>query len=277
MNPARAMLAAILISASAMAIAHTTLRAPPDLLQRVGFDQQLGAQVPLDAVFRDAGGANVRLRDLLRDRPVLLVPGYFGCANLCGIVRAGVAQAVAKSGFTPGDQFNVVLVSINPHETYADAHTAQNNDALAHPGAHVPRWHYLTGTQAASEALMRVIGFRYVYDSRNRQYDHAAGVVLLTPQGRVTQYLFGVQFAPVTLRLALVDASHGKIGSLVDRLVLLCCDYDPSTGRYSLLIHRVMQGLGVATALTLCGLILILRRSELRRAALQTHDGGAPS
>jgi len=235
-------------------------------LDAVGFDQHLGAQAPLDGAFRDADGASVRLRDLLDGKPALLVPGYFGCVNLCGIVRAGVAHAVAQSGFAPGDQFNVLLVSIDPRETPADARTAQRNDALAHPNADVAHWHYLTGGATASETLMRSIGFRYRYDPRNGQYAHAAGIVVLGPQGKLAQYLFGVQFPARTLRLALVGASQGRIGNVVDRLLLLCCDYDPSTGRYSLMIHRVMQGLGLATALVLAGLILILRRSELRRA-----------
>jgi protein SCO1/2 len=245
------------------------LRAPPDLLQRVGFDQNLGRQVPLDARFREANGASVSLRTLLHDRPTLLVPGYFDCKNICGVVRSGVANAVRRSGLKPGDQFNVVLVSIDPKERPADARTAKASDALAHPGAGVAHWHYLTGTEPAIAPLMRAIGFRYFLDRRDNQYAHATGIVVLTPQGRVTQYLFGVQFAPETLRLALVDASRGRIGNLVDRLLLLCCAYDTSTGRYTLLIHRVMQGLGITSALALCGWVLVLRRGETRRAREQ--------
>lgn len=247
------------------------LRAPPDLLQRVGFDQNLGAQVPLDARFREADGAGVSLRGLLQGKPTLLVPGYFDCKNICGVVRSGVANAVRRSGLTPGRQFNVVLVSIDPKETPADARTAQSNDALAHPGAGVAHWHYLTGAQTDIAPLMHAIGYRYFYDQRDGQYAHATGVVVLAPQGRATQYLFGVQFAPETLRLSLVAASRGKIGNIVDRLVLLCCAYDVSTGRYTLLIHRVMQGLGITSALTLCGWLLALRRGELKRA----RDQGA--
>lgn len=257
--------ALVLFANASFAQTQTHLRAPPDLLQRVGFDQNLGGQVPLDARFRDANGAGVSLRQLVQDRPTLLVPGYFDCKNICGVVRSGVANAVRRSGLQPGDQFNVVLVSIDPKETPADARTAQSNDALAHPGAGVAQWHYLTGAQIDIAPLMRAIGYRYFQDRRDGQYAHATGVVVLTPQGRVTQYLLGVQFAPETLRLALVDASRGKIGNIVDRLVLLCCAYDVSTGRYTLLIHRVMQGLGITSALALCGWLLVLRRGELKR------------
>jgi protein SCO1/2 len=242
--------------------AQTTLRAPPDLLTRVGFDQKLGGQVPLQLTFRAADGSRVRLDDLLDGRPTLLVPGYFGCANLCGAVRAGVAHAIARSGFTPGKQFNVVLVSIDPQETPVNAQVVQHNDAKAYPGADAQRWHYLTGAPAAIAAITGAIGFRYFFDARNGQFDHAAGIVLLTPQGRVAQYLFGVGFAPRTLRLALVAAAHKKIGNVVDRLLLMCCDYDASTGRYSVPIHRVMQGLGIGFALMLCGWLVFLWRRD---------------
>jgi len=247
----------------------THVRAPPDLHQRVGFDQELGAQVPLDAVFHDASGRAVRLRDLLQGKPVLLVPGYFTCRTLCSVVRTGVAKGVRGTGFTPGKQFDVVLVSIDPHETPADARHAQRMDAANHPGVEVAQWHYLTGAQTSIAPLMHAVGFRYMFDARGDQFDHATGIVVLTPEGKVSQYLFGVKFPAETLRLALVDASHGNVGTLIDRLVLLCCQYDTSTGRYTLTIHRIMQGLGVSFAVLLAGFILFLRRAETHRKEAQ--------
>lgn len=249
----------------------THLRAPPDLLQKVGFTQKLGAQVPLDTVFRNTQGQRVRLGDVVGDRPTLLVPGYFSCVNLCGVVRSAVASAVAASGLAPGRQFNVILVSIDPDDGHRSAATTQQNDAAGHADAYVPRWHYLTGSGDASAVLMRAVGFRYLFDQRNGQYDHDAGIVLLTPQGRVSQYLFGVRFDPETLRLALVHASDGRIGNVVDHFLLLCCDYDPSTGRYSLVIHRVMQLLGLLTVVSLLLLIMWLRHREKRR----DREGGS--
>jgi protein SCO1 len=246
--------------------APTGLRAPADLRSRVGFDQMLGRQAPLDGHFIDSDGTRFDPATLGKGRPTLLVPGYYACENLCGAVRAGVAQAIERSGLTPGEQFNVVLVSIDPRESARDARVAQRRDASSHPRAYVTRWHYLTASAAAREGLMRAIGFRSWLDERNGEYAHPAGIVLLSPAGLVTQYFFGVQFVPETLRLALVSASQGRIGSLVDQLVLLCCDYDPSTGRYSLLIGRVMQALGVLTVLTLGTLMVLLRRHEGRRA-----------
>jgi protein SCO1/2 len=264
------------IVGTCLASTQTHVRAPPGLLQRVGFDQDLGAQVPMDGKFRDARGKPVTLRGLADGKPILLVPGYFHCANLCGIVRAGVANAVKASGFTPGKQFNVVLVSIDSRDTPGSALATKRNDAFAHPGAHVSQWHYLTGPKATSAALMRSIGFRYFYDSRNGQFDHAAGVVLLTPQGKVSQYLFGVKFPARTLRLGLVHASDNRIGNIVDQFLLLCCRYDASTGRYTLVIHRVMQGLGIATALLLAGFLLALRRMERRRGRWNVPNNGGP-
>jgi len=259
-------------SGAAPAYTRVALSPPPLLLARVAFEQKLGAQLPLDLVFRDAGGATLRLREALAAKPALLVPGYYGCTNLCDVVRAGVAQAVSASGLEPGEQFNVVLISIDPRESPSDAAVAQRDDAREHPEAQVSRWRYLVGASTAGAQLMRAIGFRYLYDPRNGAYAHPAGVVVVSPSGVVTQYLLGVQYAPLTLRLALVSASQGRIGSLVDRLVLLCCDYDSATGRYSVLISRVLQGMGLLTLLTLGGLILALRRAESRARDGRMHS-----
>jgi protein SCO1 len=237
---------------------------PPDLLQRVGLDQQLSAQLPLDERFRNAKGETTSLREALGGIPAVLVLGYYRCTNLCEAVRAGVAQAVAGSGLRLAEQFNVVLLSIDPREVPQDAAAAKRADELAHPRAHVGEWRYLVGAPAASAAVARAIGFRAFFDARSGQYAHAAGIVVVSAAGQVTQYLLGVQFSPLTLRLALISASHGRIGSLVERLVLLCCAYDSSNGRYSLLIARVLQGLGILTLLTLVGLVTVLRRRELR-------------
>lgn len=241
-----------------------TLPPPADLPQRVTFEQHIGGNVPLELTFRDARGRSVTLESLLQGRPTLLVPGYYRCANLCAFVRAGVANALRESRLRPGREFNVVLLSIDPGEQPDDATATQREDVRSHPGAGVADWQYLTGDSEAIARLTRAIGFSYLFDPRNNQYDHGAGLVILTPAGTISQYLFGVQFSAETLRLALVDASRGRLGTVVDRLLLLCCDYDPSTGRYSLTIHRVMQGLGTLTALALAALIVVLRRVERR-------------
>lgn len=249
--------------------AHTqnthVVRAPEDLLERIEFEQKLGARLPLQLPFLTSQGAGVQLKELLRGRPTLLVAGYYHCASLCGVSRAGIAQAVARSGLQPGRDFNVVLFSIDPRDNAATALATQRRDAQTFPGARVSDWFYLTGAQSSSAALAAALGFRYVFDAHSGQFNHPAGIVLLTPRGDIAQYLFGVQFAPQTLRLALVAASNGGIGNAADRLLLLCSDYDAATGRYSALVERLLAVFSISGALLLGAGIVLLRLRERRR------------
>lgn len=224
---------------------------PPDLDQRAGFDQHVGEDVPMQARFRDASGRVLDLRTLAGGKPLLLALGYYRCPNLCDVVLKGMAHALAGLDLKPGRDFGVAFVSIDPRETPADARQAQAVLARMNPRAQVPRWHFLTGEPNAIAPLARAVGFRYFYDPRMHQYAHAAGLIVVTPQGKVAQYFFGVSWPPSSLRLALVGASHGRLGNLIDQLALLCCGYDPTTGRYSLMIGRSMQVLGVAFVLAL--------------------------
>jgi protein SCO1/2 len=239
----------ILLACCACALAG----APPprDLARRAGFDQRLGMQTPMERSFREADGRAVTLDEVSRGRPLLLALGYYKCPNLCDTVLQGMAHAVQTMSLQPGRDYEVVFVSIDPHETPADAAGSVRMLSQMQPAAHIERWHLLTGEQASIEALAGAVGFRYFYDARIGQYAHAAGVVVLTAQGRVAQYLFGASYPAESTRLALIDASHGKLGNVIDRLVLLCCGYDPVTGRYSLLIGKVMRVLGIVFALLL--------------------------
>ena len=244
---------------------------PPDLNARVGYDQNLGASIPEDLHFVDSNGRSTTLAQLAHDRPLLLALGYYRCPNLCDMVLNGLADAATKLTLRPGKDYEIVFLSIDPREKPDDAAAAMQRLALAHPAADLPRWHLLTGEETSIHALAKTIGFRYFYDASIDQYAHAAGAVLLTSaappqQAKVAQYFFGVAFPAATLRLALVDASRGQLGSLIDQLVLLCCGYDPTTGRYSLLIGRVMQVLGVGFALVFAAWLLWVRRS-VRSAA----------
>jgi len=243
-------------------LASAGLPPPRDLNQRAGFDQRVGIPVPMSVHFRDANGHDVTLAELADGKPALLALGYYRCPNLCDLVLHGIAHALPDLRLRTGEDYQVVFVSIDPRETPADARHAAQMLAKMNPVAHVDRWHLLTGDQVAIHAVAQAVGFRYFLDKRNDQYAHAAGVVVLTGQGKVAQYFFGVSYPSAALRLALVGASHGKLGSLVDQLVLLCCGYDPSTGRYSLLIGRVMQILGVGFALLLLAGVLRFRRRE---------------
>lgn len=243
------------------------LRAPANLASKVGFDQELGAQVPMQVLLQDVHGAAVPLRTLLGGKPAVLVPVYYRCRNLCDVVRAGIARAVAASGLRPATDFRVLLLSFDPREGPLDAGAAQHEDAAANTAAGVQNWQYLTGSPSAIGAVMDSIGFRYFFDARDGQFAHGAGAVILSPQGRTTQYLFGVQFSAQTLRLALVNAVHGRIGTVLDEFILFCCNYDASRGRYSLAIQGVMRALGVLTALLLGLLIVALLRAESKRPA----------
>lgn len=240
-------------------------RSPPpaDLYRRAGVDQRLGAQVPLRLTFRDSHGRDVTLAELTRGKPTLLALGYYHCPNLCDMVLHGMARAAGIMPLRPGSDYEVTFVSIDPHETPRDARATA--DALAHddPAADPGRWHLLTGDQASIQALSQAIGFRYFRDARIDQYAHAAGVVVLTGEGLVARYFFGVSYPPQTLRLTLIDASKGRLGTLIDRLVLLCCAYDPDTGRYSLLIGKVMQAIGVGFVLfAAAGWAILQRRAR---------------
>ncbi len=255
----RALIAGACLWLSAAALAHAPI-APADLDRRAGFDQRLGAQVPMALHFRQSDGQSRSLRQMADGKPVLLAMGYYRCPNLCDAVLHGLTHAVAKLTLRPGQDFEVVFVSIDPREQPADAAASQRMLAREQPAAKVDSWHFMTGDETDVHALARAIGFRYFLDPRNDQYAHAAGVVVLSAQGRATQSLFGVDYPPRSLHLALVDASHGKLGGLVDQLVLLCCGYDPGTGRYSLLIGRVMQFVGIGFALALGAMVWRLHR-----------------
>jgi protein SCO1/2 len=225
------------------------VRAPADLTRRVGFDQHLGASLPATATFRDSDGSAVTLAQLAGGHPLLLALGYYGCPNLCDTTLRGIGHAVAFLPVRPGTDFQIAFVSIDPHETPPQAAAAAQTLARDIPTADVTRWHFLTGNESDIRSLANTLGYRYWFDPRLSQYAHPAGIVITTAQAQVAQYFFGLSFPPDALRLALVGASHGRLGNVIDQLVLLCCGYDPTTGRYSLLIGRI--------AIVVCGGFLL--------------------
>lgn len=263
MNNLRAWLARIALMLPLVACAVTAPPPPRDLQQQVGFDQRLGAQLPMNSLFVDSHGQGATLARWMDGRPTLVAMGYFHCPNLCDAVLQGMAHAVRGSGLQPGRDINVLFVSIDPRENVADARASQRMLEGMAPKADVEHWHFLRGKPDAIKALAAASGYRYIYDPRIDQYAHAAGIVVSTAAGRVSQYFFGVRYPPRSLRLALVGASHGRVGNVVDQLVLLCCGYDPSTGRYSLLIGRVMRWIGIGFAVLL-GLFLFTRWRRAR-------------
>jgi protein SCO1/2 len=235
----------------------------PKILTDVGFDQHLGDTVPLDAVFRDESGRAVKLGDYFGKRPVVLSLAYYECPMLCTVTLNGLASALDVLSFDPGRDFEIVNVSFEPKETpaLAAAKKAAYLRRYKRPGA-AGAWHFLTGDAAQIRRLTDAVGFKYAWDEQTKQYAHASGIMVLTADGRLARYLYGVEYAPKDLRFAIVEASKGRILSPVDRLLLYCYHYDPTLGRYG---KSVMAMLRVAAVLTLGGLgamIFGLRRRD---------------
>jgi protein SCO1/2 len=229
---------------------------PPPL--RIGFDQRLGATLPLDAAFVDTRGDTTTLRRLLDGRPAIVVPGYYQCANLCDTVRTALGAALARTGLAAGADYRVIALGIDPAETAIDAEDA----ARALGAAAAPRgWHFLTGTPRATHALAAAIGFRYVADAVNGGFAHPAGVVVVTPAGVVSRYFLGVAFPPAELRASLVAAGGGGVGSPVRALLLRCFHFDPATGRYTGDVVAASRVLGVLLVAALALLLLRLARA----------------
>ncbi len=233
----------------------------PPGLQNVGIAQRLNQQVPLDLAFRDETGKAVRLADYFGQKPVILNLVYYNCPMLCSQVLIGLTGALKVLKFDVGNQFNVLTVSFNPRETpdLARATKADYVKRYGRAGA-AEGWHFLTGPEESITALTQAVGFQYQYDAKTNQYAHATAIVLLTPDGRVAQYYYGVEFAPKDLRLGLIQASSGKIGNLVDEVLLYCYHYDPAAGRYGAVIARILKLSGIVTILVLGGMVLILSR-----------------
>jgi protein SCO1 len=242
---------------------HAEGHEPPGLLAEVRFDQRLNAQVPPDLVFRDETGVPVRLGDYFGRKPLILTLNYFDCPMLCPLALEGLVRSLRPLSFSIGEQFDVLTVSFDPREmpAQATAAKAKYQREYARPEA-ATGWHFLTGTGESIRALTETVGFKAVYDAEKQQYAHAAGVLVLTPQGRIARYLYGVDVPTRDLRLALVEAAAGRIGSPVDRLLLFCYQYDPATAQYTIAVMRTLRFAGLATLLGLGGLLVVMFRRE---------------
>jgi protein SCO1 len=237
----------------------------PAALREIGFDQNLDKQVPLDAGFNDETGRPVKLGDYFGTRPVVMIFAYYDCPMLCTVVINGLASALNVLSLEPGRDFEIVTVSFNPRDTPATA-TAKKAAYIARykqPGASAA-WHFLTGDQPSIDRLTKAAGFRYVWDAQTNQFAHPTGVMVLTPDGRLARYLFGIEYGPRDLRYAIVEASHGKVGSAVDSLLLYCYHYDPEMGRYGVAIMRLLRTAAAATVLALGAFIVVMVRKDKR-------------
>jgi protein SCO1 len=232
----------------------------PPGLQNVGIEQHLEEQIP-NLTFRDETGRAVRLGDYFGKRPMILNLVYYQCPMLCGEVLSGLESALRVLKFDVGKEFDVLTLSFDPHETseMASAKKAEYLKRYGRSGA-AAGWHFLTGPQESIDAVTGAAGFQYQYDARTGQFAHATVIMVLTPEGKIAQYFYGVEYAPKDLRLALVQASENKIGTVVDQVLLYCYHYDPATGKYGAIISRVLQISAAATILVLSILIAVLFR-----------------
>jgi protein SCO1/2 len=235
----------------------------PELLRDVGLDQKLGSSIPLDLTFRDEHGHPVALSQFFGKRPVILTLVYYQCPMLCTEVLNGLLSSAKSLPLEIGKDFSIVTLSIDPSErpVLAEVKHELYSGLYGRPGA--PQgWHFLTGDEANIKALAQAVGFRYAYDSSSRQFAHPSGIMVLTPAGKLARYFYGVAYPSRDLRLGLVEASQEKIGSPIDQILLYCYHYDPATGKYGLLISRVIQAAAALTMLSLGLVIAILFRRE---------------
>lgn len=242
----------------------------PPLLREVGIDQKLNAQVPLDLTFRDESGRAVKLGEFFGKKPVVMALVYYDCPMLCTQVLNGLASALQVLKFDAGREFNLVLVSIDPKETPQLAASKKKAylERYQRSGA-AAGWHFLTGEQAAIQQLARAVGFRYAFDPKTGQYAHAAAIMVLTPEGRIAQYYYGIEYPPRDLRLGLVEASKDRIGSVVDRVLLYCYHYDPAKGRYGAVAMNVLRLAGLATLLALGSFIFLSLRRDFAQQRMR--------
>lgn len=234
-----------------------------DQLSRISFDQELNAQISLDLPFRDENGKTVTLRDYFGQKPVVLVLGYYQCPMLCTLTFNGMVESMNDMKWSIGKEFNVVHVSINPRET-SELAAAKKQTYLRRYGRHGAGagWHFLTGDEPNIRKLADEVGFHYAYDPSVKQYAHPSGLVILTPQGEVSKYFFGVSFSAPELFAALQNASERRVGSPIERLVLLCFHYSPIHGKYGALIMSVLRVLAVATLLGMAWFAFVMIRRE---------------
>jgi protein SCO1/2 len=269
-NSKRILLAALVVMSTALSafgqgmsqgIMSPPANVRPPGLKNVGIEQHLDEQIPSDLVFRDESGKSVRLGDYFGKRPVILNLVYYQCPMLCGEVLSGLESALRVLKFDVGKEFDVLTVSFDPRET-PDIATKKKAEFLkryGRPGA-ADGWHFLTGSQESIDALTKAAGFQYQFDPKTGQFAHSTAIMVLTPEGKISQYYYGVEYAPKDLRLGLIQASENKIGNLADQLLLYCYHYDPATGKYGAIISRVLQLSALATVLGLGTLMIVLIR-----------------
>ena len=257
----RVLLLLLLLVAPSLAVAPSA----PDF-SGIAYEQRPGAQIPIQDIFRDDTGRIVRLDDLFEGKPLVLALGYFRCPNLCSVVRADLFEALSASGMMAGRDYALVALSIDPSETSADAAAAKAEDLERYPAPGAARgWHFLTGTFNAVQAVANAVGFHERFDPELKQFAHPVGIVFATPAGLVSSYLLGVGYQAADVRLGVTRAAGGGIAAVASPVLLLCYDYNPATGRYTLAIMKLLRLASAITAAALAGALFLALRREKRR------------
>jgi protein SCO1/2 len=268
-SAARVLFALTLLASSAWGQMNNGVMSPPantrpPRLENVGIEQHLDAQVPPDLTFRDETGKTVKLGDYFGRKPLILNLVYYNCTMLCGEALAGLASAMRLVKFDVGNEFDVVTVSFDPRETPEIAAARKKDYVRRYGRANAAAgWHFLTGPADSVNALTKAVGFQYQYDAKTNQYAHATAIMVLTPQGRISRYFYGVDFPPKDLRMGLVEASQGKIGNAVDAVLLFCYHYDPETGKYGAMVANILRLAAGATILFIGAFLFVLWRMDL--------------
>lgn len=243
-------------------------------INQIRIEQKMGSQIPLDLTFRDETGETVALRSYFKNKPVVLVMAYYECPMLCTVVLNELTRVMkSEKRYSIGKDYEVITVSISPTETPELAAKKKENYAGAYQRAGGKSgWHFLVGDEANIKQLADSVGFNYVYDPKTKQYAHSAGVMILTPEGKLARYLLGIDYTAKDLRFALIESSKNKIGNPVEQVILYCYQYDPSTGRYGLVIMRVVQLAGIFTVLSLGTFIFMMVRAERHRSRMLNKE-----
>jgi protein SCO1/2 len=283
MAAGRTMAAAIMIVCLAGAAAAQVMPPPFEPLNIMGpnpqeqfkdieIEQHLDAQVPLDLIFRDETGSQITLGEAMNGKPTVLALVYYSCPSLCNVVLNGVEGVVDAMKYEIGKDYNVVTVSIDPTEKPELARDKKHSHMVhLHREGADRAWYFLTGDEAAIQRLAGTVGFRYAYDPKTKQFAHAAGIMVLTPQGRISRYYYGVEYIPRDVEFGLVEASQGKVGNLIDQLTLLCFHYDPATGQYGFWVIGAMR---IAAVLMILGFATMYAFLYLRARKKKHNDGG---
>jgi protein SCO1 len=272
--------AALSVISLATAAAAADLDAParpgPAAAEGADLQEHLGAPVDRSLELTDMDGRKVHLGDYFDgQRPVLVVLAYYRCPTLCGLVLRGAVEGLSELGYALGDQYRAVTVSFDPRDDAASARKKRKSTlaALSHAPAREGEWPFLVGDERSTKALADEIGFRYAYDERSDQYAHPAAIFALTPDGRISRYLYGVRFSALDLRLALVEAGAGRIGTLADRVLLTCYRWDPATRRYGPFVTGFLRiGAAVILGVVVVLLAVMFHGERRRRRALEMEE-----